>query len=82
MITIQYFGVLKDRVGIAEETITWETGNTETLLAELKARNETWADALAPDRVFRVVINDDIMYEVASIHKGDRVAILPPVTGG
>lgn len=82
MITIQYFGVLKDRVGIAEETIAWETGDTETLLAELKARNEIWADALAVGRVFRVVINDEIMYEVTPIHKGDRVAILPPVTGG
>ncbi|MGL4674963.1 MAG: MoaD/ThiS family protein [Wohlfahrtiimonas sp.] len=82
MITIQYFGVLKDRVGIAEETIAWESGNTETLLSELKARNETWADALAPERVFRVVINDEIQYEVAPIQKGDRIAILPPVTGG
>ena len=82
MITIQYFGVLKDRVGIAEETIAWDSGDTEALLIELKARNETWADALAPERVFRVVINDEIMYEVATIQKGDRVAILPPVTGG
>ena len=82
MITIQYFGVLKDRVGVAEETIAWESGDTETLLIELKTRNETWADALAPERVFRVVINDEIMYEVAPIQKGDRVAILPPVTGG
>lgn len=82
MITIQYFGVLKDRVGIAQEEMAWESGNTETLLAELKARNEIWADALAAERVFRVVINDEIMYEVAPIQKGDRVAILPPVTGG
>ena len=82
MITIQYFGVLKDRVGIAQEEMGWESGNTETLLAELKARNEIWADALAPERVFRVVINDEIMYETAPIQKGDRVAILPPVTGG
>lgn len=82
MITIQYFGVLKDRVGLAQETIVWESGNTETLLTELRARDEMWADALAPERVFRVVINDEIMYEVAPIQKGDRVAILPPVTGG
>lgn len=82
MITIQYFGVLKDRVGIAQEEMAWESGNTETLLVELKARNETWADALAPERVFCVVINDEIMYETAPIQKGDRVAILPPVTGG
>lgn len=82
MITIQYFGVLKDRVGIAEETIAWHGGDTETLLAELKARNEIWADALAPERVFRMVINDEIMYEAAPIRQGDRVAILPPVTGG
>ena len=82
MITIQYFGVLKDRVGIAEETIAWDSGDTEALLIELKARNETWADALAPERVFRVVINDEIMYEIAVIQKGDRIAILPPVTGG
>lgn len=82
MITIQYFGVLKDRVGIAEETIAWESGNTEMLLTELRARNAIWSEALAPDRVFRVVVNDEIMYDNALIHKGDRIAILPPVTGG
>ena len=82
MITVQYFGVLKDRVGVAQEELAWESGNTEALLDQLKARNDIWADALAPERVFRVVINDEIMYEVAPIQKGDRVAILPPVTGG
>lgn len=82
MITIQYFGVLKDRVGVAEENFAWESGNTETLLELLKARDETWADALAPERVFRMVVNDEIVYEATKIEKGDRVAILPPVTGG
>lgn len=82
MITIQYFGVLKDRVGVAMEDFEWESGDTEQLLAQLKARGNVWEDALAPDRVFRLVVNDEIVYEVTPIQKGDRVAILPPVTGG
>ncbi|GAA5093333.1 MoaD/ThiS family protein [Wohlfahrtiimonas larvae] len=82
MITIQYFGVLKDRVGLAQEEIAWESGDTEKLLTELRARDDIWSDALAPERVFRIVLNDEILYEVAPVKKGDRVAILPPVTGG
>lgn len=82
MITIQYFGVLKDRLGLSEESIAWETGDSEKLLLDLRARNAEWAEALAEDRVFRVVINDEIVYETTPINKGDKVAILPPVTGG
>lgn len=82
MITVQYFGVLKDRLGVTEETIAWESGDSEVLLLNLRARNADWAEALAEDRVFRVVINDEIVYEPTPIQKGDKVAILPPVTGG
>ncbi len=81
-ITIQYFGVLKDRVGLDQEEIAWESGNTESLLALLKSRSPDWAEALAPERVFRVVVNDEIVYQTTDLQKGDRVAILPPVTGG
>lgn len=82
MITIQYFGVLKDRLGVVEETVEWESGDSEKLLSDLRSRNNEWAETLAEDRVFRVVINDEIVYEKTTIAKGDRVAILPPVTGG
>lgn len=82
MITIQYFGVLKDQLGIAQETLDWDSGDTELLLMQLRARDELWAESLASERVFRVVVNDEIMYETTAIQKGDRIAILPPVTGG
>lgn len=82
MITVQYFGVLKDRVGLDQETIAWESGSSDELLEMLRARDNDWAEALAAERVFRVVINDEIIYESKPLIKGDRVAILPPVTGG
>lgn len=82
MITVQYFGVLKDRVGMSQEQVAWETGDTTLLLESLRGRNDIWAEALAADRVFRVVVNDEIVYDATPLAKGDRVAILPPVTGG
>lgn len=82
MITIQYFGVLKDRLGVTEESIEWANGDTDALLNVLRARNDEWQAALAPERVFRVVVNDEIIYQATNIQSGDRVAILPPVTGG
>ncbi|MBS7820700.1 MoaD/ThiS family protein [Wohlfahrtiimonas chitiniclastica] len=82
MITIQYFGVLKDRLGVTEESIEWANGDTDALLNVLRARSDEWQAALAPERVFRVVVNDEIIYQAINIQSGDRVAILPPVTGG
>ncbi|MCP9761173.1 MoaD/ThiS family protein [Aquitalea sp. S1-19] len=57
-------------------------GTSEDLLSLLRARGDDWAAALAPDKVFRVVVDREIKRGVAEIADGAEVGILPPVTGG
>ncbi len=82
MITITYFGNLKDQLQCVEETIAWESGDTESLLTFLRDRGDLWAKALAVENIFRVVVNEEITFSATKIVSGDKVALLPPVTGG
>lgn len=82
MIKIRYFGFLKETLQLEEEEIPWTEGNSETLLALLKNRDAFWAETLTEENIFRLVVNQKIIYCPTPIHAGDEVAILPPVTGG
>lgn len=82
MITITYFGNLKDLLQCSEETINWSGGDTDALLSFLRDRDANWAAALAPGNIFRVVVNEEMTFTNTEINPGDRVALLPPVTGG
>ncbi len=82
MITITYFGSLKQLQPAGSESLPWPGGTTEDLLAQLRQRGPEWACALEPGRVFRVALNRQLLHGPAPINDGDDVAILPPVTGG
>ncbi len=82
MITITYFGNLKDRLQTTQETMDWQGGTSDQLLAILRKRGDEWAEALSEQNIFRVVVNEEIVFAAVEIHNGDRVALLPPVTGG
>lgn len=82
MITILYFGVLKQRLGKTTEQMEWQGGTGWDLLNLLQQRGEDWADALAMGKVFRLVINKKISDWESNIPDGAEVGLLPPVTGG
>ncbi|XDZ51037.1 MoaD/ThiS family protein [Neisseriaceae bacterium CLB008] len=81
MIQLIYFGVLKQQLGLAQEQLDW-TGNSDELLSLLRARGDDWSEALAPERIFRLVVNKQITQGNVDIPAGAEVAFLPPVTGG
>ena len=64
MIRVLYFGVLKETLGREQETLEWSGGQCSDLLTLLRARGENWAQALAPGKVFRLVVNQQIVHEV------------------
>lgn len=80
-ISILYFGRLKDVLGRDGETLAFH-GSGDALLTLLRARGDDWAEALAPGKVFRLVVNQQIVRGDAIISDGAEVGILPPVTGG
>ncbi len=85
MIHIRYFGILQTALNTREEQIEWShssTGDTDALLAQLRARGEPWFSALAPEKVFKIAVNRQLIHSNSAIADGAEVGFLPPVTGG
>ncbi|WP_338330964.1 MoaD/ThiS family protein [Commensalibacter sp. Nvir] len=83
MVTVQYFGVFKEILGVAKEEIDYKhCKNTVVLLAYLRKRSAVWSDTLAEEKIFRLVVNNQIIYKNVDLKNGDEIGILPPVTGG
>ena len=79
---VLYFARLRERFGVAEESIAFDGARVADLIAMLQARGGVWAEELAAGRAFRVAVNQDIVALDAAIPDGAEVAIFPPVTGG
>ena len=79
---ILYFARLRERFGVAEETLDFTGTTAADLVAELQARGGAWAEELAAGRAFRVAVNQDIVALDAFLPDHAEVAIFPPVTGG
>ena len=80
-----YLARLREAFGRAGETLTLPGNDAvplATVLDQLRARGDAFARELAPGRAFRGAINQALAAPDATVHGGDEVAILPPVTGG
>lgn len=82
MITIRYFGSLKDALHTEQEMLSWAGGSGDDLLVLLRLRGAEWNTALAPEKIFRLVVNKTISRFEDDIPDGAEVGLLPPVTGG
>lgn len=83
-IRILYFALLRDAMGMAEETpeVPDEVTTTGALRDWLRSRGEPWATALGNQRRIRAAVNQEMADPEDSIKDGDEVAFFPPVTGG
>lgn len=79
---VLYFARLRERFGVAEETLDFGGATAGELVAHLQARGGVWAEELAEGRAFRVAVNHDIVALDAGLRDDAEVAIFPPVTGG
>lgn len=82
MIHIRYFGVLQTELHTQEEQLEWHGGDTDSLLAYLRARGEPWFSQLAPEKIFKIALNRQLIHANSAIADGAEVGFLPPVTGG
>ncbi len=81
-ITVQllYFAAIRERLGLAQESIELAQGSTLTQLWEaLETRHEILA-ALRPH--LRVAVNHDFATQNHTLEDGDEIALIPPVAGG
>ena len=83
-VTMVYLARLREAFGIASERLPLppEITTVGALRNWLAARGGPWAIELAPGRALRIAVNHDLARADATIHEGDEVALLPPVTGG
>ena len=79
---VLYFARLRERFGVAEETLDFAGTTAADLVATLQSRGGVWAEELAAGRAFRVAVNQDIVALDAALPDQAEVAIFPPVTGG
>jgi molybdopterin synthase sulfur carrier subunit len=79
---VLYFARLRERFGVAEETLACDGATVADLLDALRARGGAWAEELAPGRSFRVAVNQHVATPETPLAGATEVAIFPPVTGG
>lgn len=77
-LTVYYYGLLAERRGLAEERITRAAETPAQLYVEL---DQEYRLGLAM-KDFRVAVNDEFVAWDHSLNDGDRVALLPPMSGG
>lgn len=81
---VLYFALLRERVGMAEETVSppAEVRTVAELIAWLRDRSEQHEAALANSALVRVAVNQDYAQPGDPVRPGDEIAFFPPVTGG
>ncbi|MGH7946704.1 MAG: MoaD/ThiS family protein [Opitutaceae bacterium] len=75
---VQYFAILREQRGLAQEKLTTSAGSPAALYDELRERHHF---TLPADRI-RAAVNDAFVESTASLREGDRVVFIPPVAGG
>jgi molybdopterin converting factor subunit 1 len=82
-VKILYFARLRETFALDRENLSLPEGaSVATLLAALRERGGEWERQLAPDRAFRVAVDQDVADAATALHDGAEVAVFPPVTGG
>jgi molybdopterin synthase sulfur carrier subunit len=83
-LTILYFAWLRERTGVAEESVVppATVATVGDLIAWLRGRGPGYAAAFAEARLVRCAVNQDFADPSAALNDGDEVAFFPPVTGG
>lgn len=75
---VQYFAILREQRGTAEEIVVSDAPNAGALYEELRARHRF---SLPAARI-RVAINDEFVPAATPLRDGDRLVFIPPVAGG
>ncbi len=82
MIHIRYFGALREQLHTDQEFIEWSGSSTDDLVAFLRARGGVWWWALAPEKIFKIALNQTLLHAPVPVPDGAQIGFLPPVTGG
>ncbi len=84
MTKLLYFAWLREKIGLAEETVTLpDTVATVGALVDwLAARGANYAAAFAQRKLVRCAVDQDFAGAETGIAGAAEIAFFPPVTGG
>jgi sulfur-carrier protein len=77
-VNIQYFAILREQRGLAQEKLATTATTPGALYEELRGRHQF---TLPAGRI-RAAVNDAFVDADAPLNDGDRVVFIPPVAGG
>ena len=77
-VTVQYYAILREQRGLAEEKLVTAASTPAALYEELRGRHHF---TLPGERV-RAAVNDEFVASSAALRDGDCVVFIPPVAGG
>lgn len=79
---VKYFASVRERLGVAQESVQTSVATVQGLRAALVARGGAYAEVLAQGRAVRVAVNQVMANEDSPLPDQAEVAFFPPVTGG
>ena len=79
-IQVLFFGVLKEALGGAGESIQLPQGSDVSALVRVFSQRSS--NQLIPWSALAVAVNREYASKDTVLHEGDEVALLPPVSGG
>ncbi len=79
---VLYFAWLRERVGHGHEQVETDAATVADLVAELTARSDGHAAALADTAALRVALDQGLAGFDAPLAGVREVAFFPPMTGG
>lgn len=79
---ILYFAWLRERIGLPRERVETAATTVAELVAELVARDDRHAAALADLNAVRVAVDQQLADMDAPLAGAREVAFFPPMTGG
>ena len=77
-VLIQYFAVLREEAGVAEEEIRTSAATAEELFDELRERHGFALDCAR----LKLVVNEEFKEWSHEVMEGDTIVFSPPVAGG
>ncbi|MGM7448124.1 molybdopterin converting factor subunit 1 [Idiomarina sp. ST20R2A10] len=81
MITVKFFAVLRERLGLAETQVDADVNTVQELVQVLKQQSERYTKELDRYQLL-CAVNQNLSPLTAEVNDGDEVALFPPVTGG
>ena len=82
MIRVRYFASLRERLGLAEESLAEWPGTVAELRASLATRGGAWHEVFAGGQPVLAAVNQEMAAPGQTLADNDEVGFFPPVTGG